>query len=237
MPRTEVAVITGAAGSLGAAVARRLAPTHRLVLLDVAPAQERLDALAKELGETLAFGRDLSTDAAWSDVIATAVAAFGAPPTAAALCAGGWAGGTPLHETADDAAYRRMMALNADTVHQALRGLLPPMVAAKRGSVVVIGARPVERPWTATEAAAYAASKAAAVALAQVAAQEVLHHGVRVNAVLPSVLDTPPNRAAMPDADPSRWVTLASLAGIVAFLLSDDARDVSGAALPVYGRA
>jgi NAD(P)-dependent dehydrogenase (short-subunit alcohol dehydrogenase family) len=111
------------------------------------------------------------------------------------------------------------------------------MVARGRGSVVLVGSRAAVQPWTSTGGAAYAASKAAVVALAQAVAAEVLPHGVRVNAVLPSTLDTPANRAAMPKADPSRWVSLASAAGVVAFLLGDDARDVSGAAVPLYGRA
>ena len=102
---------------------------------------------------------------------------------------------------------------------------------------MVIGSRAVERPWESVNAAAYAASKAAVVALAQARAAEVLEAGVRVNAVLPSTLDTAANRAAMPKADASRWVSTDSLADVVAFLLSEGARDVSGAALPVYGRA
>ena len=80
-------------------------------------------------------------------------------------------------------------------------------------------------------------AKSAVVTLARVVAAEVLEHGVRVNAVLPSAIDTDANRRAMPKADPSRWVSPASLAQVIAFLLSDAARDVSGAALPVYGRA
>jgi NAD(P)-dependent dehydrogenase (short-subunit alcohol dehydrogenase family) len=102
---------------------------------------------------------------------------------------------------------------------------------------VVIGSRAVERPWTSGGAAAYAASKAAVVTLAQAIAAEVLAHGVRVNAVLPSIIDTPANRSGMPGADPSAWVSPESLSRVIAFLLSDDARDVSGAAIPVYGRA
>jgi NAD(P)-dependent dehydrogenase (short-subunit alcohol dehydrogenase family) len=68
-------------------------------------------------------------------------------------------------------------------------------------------------------------------------AQEVLEHGVRINAILPSTMDTPANRRAMPDADPAKWVPLESASAVIAFLLSEDSRDVSGAALPVYGRS
>ena len=102
---------------------------------------------------------------------------------------------------------------------------------------MVVGSRAVEQPWTSARSAAYAASKSAVVALARAVAAEVLEDGVRVNAILPSTMDTPANRAAMPKADPSRWVSLESAAGVVAFLLSDAARDISGVALPVYGRS
>jgi NAD(P)-dependent dehydrogenase (short-subunit alcohol dehydrogenase family) len=74
------------------------------------------------------------------------------------------------------------------------------------------------------------------VSYAQAAAAEGIEHGVRINAVLPSTLDTPQNRAAMPGADPAGWVSLERLARVIAFLLSDDAADITGAALPVYGR-
>jgi NAD(P)-dependent dehydrogenase (short-subunit alcohol dehydrogenase family) len=111
------------------------------------------------------------------------------------------------------------------------------MVAAKDGSIVVVGSRAAVQPWTSAGAAAYAASKAAVVALAQTVAQEVLAYGVRVNAILPSTLDTPANRKAMPDADPSKWVPTDRVAAVIAFLFADGSRDVSGAALPVYGRS
>jgi NAD(P)-dependent dehydrogenase (short-subunit alcohol dehydrogenase family) len=130
-----------------------------------------------------------------------------------------------------------MVSSNLETAHASLRALLPGMVARKSGSVVLVGSRAVERPWTSAGAAEYAASKAAVVALAQVAAEETLSAGVRVNAILPSTLDTPANRSAMPDADSSRWVSTDSAAEVIAFLLSPSARDVSGAAIPVYGRS
>ena len=83
----------------------------------------------------------------------------------------------------------------------------------------------------------YTVAKSAVVALARAIAIEVLDAGVRVNAVLPSTIDTPPNRSAMPDADASRWVKPESIAAVIEFLLGRGARDVSGAVLPVYGRA
>jgi NAD(P)-dependent dehydrogenase (short-subunit alcohol dehydrogenase family) len=159
------------------------------------------------------------------------------PCEGAALIAGTWQGGTPLHAEKDDRVWRAMMATNVDTAYASLRALLPGMVERKRGALVVVGSRAVEQPWTSASASAYAASKSAAVALAKTVAAEVLADGVRVNAVLFSTLDTRANRRAMPAADPSRWVSLESGAGVIAFLLSDDARDVSGAAIPVYGRA
>ncbi len=129
-----------------------------------------------------------------------------------------------------------MTRFNVEPAYRALRALLPPMVERKRGSIVVVGSRAVDRPWTSGGAAAYAASKAAVVTMAQAVAQEVLLDGVRINAILPSIMDTRANRASMPDADPSKWVSLESAAGVIAFLLSDEARDVTGAAVPVYGR-
>jgi NAD(P)-dependent dehydrogenase (short-subunit alcohol dehydrogenase family) len=142
-----------------------------------------------------------------------------------------------MYEEAGDDVWRTMMEANLETVHRSLRALLPAMVARKQGSIVVIGSRAAVEPATSARAAAYAASKAAVVALAQAVAAEVLDAGVRVNAVLPSTMDTPANRAAMPKADPGKWISLASAAGVVAFLLGEEARDISGVALPVYGRA
>ena len=229
-------IVTGGAGALGSAVVRHLVGRGRRVVgLDTARAAERQAALRQELGERyVGVLADVSTLAGWEHALERA-ATLG-PVAGAVLTVGGWAGGAPVVSEVEDV-YERMMSANLDTVHTALRALLPKMIAQKSGSVVVVGSRAVDRPWTSAGAAAYAASKAGAVALAQAVAAEVLAHGVRVNAVLPSTIDTPANRAAMPDADPAMWVSAESLAAVIAFLLSDDARDVSGAAVPVYGRS
>jgi NAD(P)-dependent dehydrogenase (short-subunit alcohol dehydrogenase family) len=155
----------------------------------------------------------------------------------AVLVAGAWQGGARLHEPAAHDAWREMLDANLESAHVALQALLPRLVARRAGSLVVIGSRAAVRPWESAGAAAYAASKAALMALVQSVAAEVLNDGVRINAVLPSTIDTSDNRRAMPNADTKAWVSSDSLAGVVAFLLSDAARDISGALIPVYGRA
>jgi NAD(P)-dependent dehydrogenase (short-subunit alcohol dehydrogenase family) len=240
MKKDRIVAITGGAGALGSALAAHLAAEgYRVALLDTERHKDRVAQLVEELGAERAVGHtgDFTTAATWNAALGTIQGAFGAAPTHGALIAGGWEGGMPLHAAKDDAAYESMIALNMDTAYRALRTLLPAMVAAKHGSIVVVGSRAVERPWTSAGAAAYGASKAAVVAMAQAVAREVLDQGVRINAILPSTLDTPANRASMPDADPAKWVSLDSASSVIAFLLSEGARDVSGAALPVYGRA
>ena len=234
---SDVSLVTGAGGALGSEVARTLAKRgDRVVLVDAAGARARLDEIAATLPSACVVAGDVADDATWREALPRVERELGAAPSFAALIAGGWRGGKPLHESGDDT-WRAMMTSNLDTVQRSLVRLLPGMVAAKRGAVVVVGSRVVEQPWTGAGAAAYTASKSAVVALAQAVAAEVLEQGVRVNAVLPSTMDTAANRAAMPKADPSRWVSLPSAAGVIAFLLSDAARDVSGAAIPLYGRA
>jgi NAD(P)-dependent dehydrogenase (short-subunit alcohol dehydrogenase family) len=229
-------IVTGGAGALGSAVVRHLVGLgRRVVALDHPRTDAKLAALSAELGGAcLAVAADVSTAAGWKGALEQA-ARLG-PAAGAVLTVGGWVGGEALVSEADET-FERMMGSNLGTVHAALRALLPGMVARSGGSVVVIGSRVVERPWSGAGAASYTASKAGAVALAQAAAAEVLEAGVRVNAVLPSTIDTAANRAAMPGADASKWVAPEAIAKVIAFLLSDDSAPISGAAIPVYGRA
>jgi len=239
MNGSNVAAITGGAGALGSAVASALvAEGYTVALLDTERGRGRAAELVQKLGaeRALAHCGDFATRATWDEALAAITRAFGTAPTHGVLVAGGWEGGAPLHEAREET-HAKMMSSNVDTAYRAMRALLPAMVEAKRGALVVIGSRAVERPWASTGAASYGAAKAAVVAMAQAAAAEVLASGVRINAVLPSTMDTPANRSAMPGVDPATWVSLESAAGVIRFLLSDAARDVSGAAIPVYGRA
>lgn len=231
-------VVTGGAGALGSAVVRELvARGEKCAVVDTARSRDSLETLMKSMGGAArAYEADLTDRAAW-DALVPRIEADLAPITKAVLVAGTWKGGAPLHEDKDDAVWETMLAVNLETVHRSFRALVPGMVARKHGSIVVIGSRNVERPWSGASSAAYTAAKSAVVALAQAVAAEVIESGVRINAVLPSTLDTVANRAAMPKADFARWVTTESAAKVIAFLLSEDARDISGVALPIYGRS
>jgi NAD(P)-dependent dehydrogenase (short-subunit alcohol dehydrogenase family) len=234
----RVIVVTGAVGALGTALSRHLVGRgYRVAGVGLRRHEERLRGLERELGDAFA-GLPLEEDSARAlDASLGAVEPRLGPVSGAVLVAGGWRGGQPFHEERDETTWRGMLDENLESAQRALRALLPRLVRQRSGSVVVVGSRNVERPWSGAGAAAYTAAKSAVVALARVIASEVLEAGVRVNAVLPSTIDTAQNRGAMPDADASRWVQPESIAGVVEFLLSDAARDVSGAVLPVYGRA
>ncbi|MFZ5890836.1 MAG: SDR family NAD(P)-dependent oxidoreductase [Myxococcota bacterium] len=233
----SVVVVTGAAGALGSALVRYLAARGRTVVaIDRPGAGQRLAEVAREAAGVQPLELEATSAETWSPVVERITSDYG-PVAGAVLVAGGYAGGKRFFEGESDATWRKMMDQNLETARVSLEALLPPMVAAKRGSIVLIGSRAALRPWESRGAAAYAASKAALIALMQTVAAEVLDDGVRINAVLPSTIDTPANRSAMPSADPSRWVTRESLCEVIGFLLSDAARDVSGAALPVYGRS
>jgi NAD(P)-dependent dehydrogenase (short-subunit alcohol dehydrogenase family) len=231
----EVIIVTGASGALGGALVRVLAADARVVAIGRGVEQAKLDA---ELGagRALAAAFDLVSRAGWAELDARLVRE-GLEASGAVLAAGGWKGGRKLHEESDDATWTAMLGANLETARVSLQALLPGMVARKRGSVVIVGSRAAERPWESAKAAAYAASKAAVVALASAVAAEVRDASVRVNVILPSTIDTPQNRAAMPKSDASRWVSPESIANVAKFLLSDASRDVSGAAIPVYGNA
>jgi NAD(P)-dependent dehydrogenase (short-subunit alcohol dehydrogenase family) len=230
-------VVTGAAGEFGPALVRFLVARGESVAAIGSPrSAERLRALQEPLApKCIGIAMDVNDPIEWERALARIEGAIGAP-RGAALLAGGWQGGHPFHQE-DEAVWQRMLGVNLDTARHSLRALLPGMVKRRAGSIVVMGSQLVERPWKGARAAAYVASKSAVVALAQVVAAEVAADNVRVNAVLPSTIDTAVNRAAMPSSDRKGWVSPDSLAETVGFLLSDASRDISGAALPVYGRA
>jgi len=228
MEKGEI-VVTGASGALGSAVVRALSASGERVIA-VERDAARAEQTFADVTNCRVLGFDVSSNEAWQRALGDSRI------SGAVLVAGTWKGGARSFEAGSDAIWSTVMSANLETTRVALQALLPRMVAAQSGSVVAIGSRAAARPWEGARAAAYAASKAAVLALVQAAAAEVLADGVRINAVLPSTIDTPANRAAMPKHDPAKWVSVESLSGVIAFLLSDAARDISGAAIPVFGK-
>jgi NAD(P)-dependent dehydrogenase (short-subunit alcohol dehydrogenase family) len=145
---------------------------------------------------------------------------------------GGFAGGTSLAET-DDATFQRMLDLNLNSVFNLLRAVLPAMRKTGGGRIVAIGSRAAVEPGVGI--GAYSASKAAMVALMRTVALENKGAGITANVILPGTMDTPANRASIPNADFSKWVQPANVAALVTWLVSDAGKDVNGAVIPVYG--
>ena len=128
-----------------------------------------------------------------------------------------------------------MLRLNLRPAFLLARAAMPRLVAAGGGSFVCVSARPALRPFPG--AAGYVTAKAGVLAFVQALDVEYRGASVRSNAILPSVIDTPANRIAQPEADHSKWVPPQQIAKVVRFLVSDDSQPTSGAAVPVYGRA
>jgi NAD(P)-dependent dehydrogenase (short-subunit alcohol dehydrogenase family) len=147
---------------------------------------------------------------------------------------GGFADGPRVHETEPEM-FDRLMRLNVTPTFLLARAAMPRLVERGGGAFVGVSARTALRPYAG--AAAYSTSKAAVLALIQALDVEYRREGVRCNAILPSVIDTPANREAQPDADHSKWVAPEEIAKVVRFLVSPESAPTSGAAVPVYGRA
>lgn len=150
------------------------------------------------------------------------------------LCnlAGAFRMGPSVHETpAEDWAF--LMDVNARTVLNTARAVVPRMLAAGSGKIVNVGAYAAQKG--AAHMGAYVAAKSAVIRLTETMAAELRSRNINVNCVLPTIIDTPENRAAMPQADPRHWVAPRELAEVIAFLASDAARAIHGAALPVAG--
>lgn len=211
-------VVTGGAGALGRAVVARLEAAGA--------ACHVADVAASGAGAI-----DLADEAA--------VGAFydGLPDLWASIhCAGGFRA-EPIAAT-DASALLAQLSLNAVTCFTCCRAAIGRLRRAGRGGRIVnVAARPGLVPSTGAGMSAYAASKAAVVALTQALAEEVAAEGILVNAVAPSILDTPANRAAMPRADFARWPKVEEVAEVIAFLASPNNMSARGAVVPVYGRS
>ena len=228
----QSAIVTGGTGGLGSAVVARLLDDGWRVVVpwivesELSRVQER-DGL--ELVQADLFDPDMV-----AEVVALGAGDAEAPLRGVVNLVGGFAMGGRVHET-PIGDFERQFRLNLRPTYLVTAAALPHLLEHGRGSIVCVGTRAAVQPFSG--AAGYISSKAAVIAFAQAVAVEYKLTGIRCNAILPSVIDTPANRASMPNADHERWVKPAAIAGTIAYLLSEDSQPTSGAAIPVYGRA
>ena len=230
----KVSLVAGGTGALGRAVSLAFLREGATVVVTYRT-QAELDDLvqaASAHASRLEGHRVDATDEAATRQLAEDVVGRHGQIDALVNTVGGYAGGVSLSDL-DTKVLDRMLALNLRSGYVLARAVLPAMLRQRRGSIVNIAAKAaLEHP---PRAAAYAASKAAALALMDSLAAEVSGTGVRVNSVLPSVIDTPANRKAMPKADFAKWPKPEEIARVIVFLCSDDAEVIHGASIPVYG--
>jgi NAD(P)-dependent dehydrogenase (short-subunit alcohol dehydrogenase family) len=230
----KVILITGATGDVGPVVARACAETGaRLVL--TARKLESLQKLAGDLGlaeeRALLVAADLTQDADVRALIEALSARWGGADVLLNLV-GGWGGGKRLADVSD-ADWDAMQDLNLRSALHINRAVLPYMLSRGWGRIVNMASRAAAEPGA--RQAAYNVAKAGVVSLTASIAADYRRQGIAANVILPSMIDTPANRASNPEADYARWVKPTALAGLMLYLCSDEGGNLNGASLPVYG--
>src|SRR5215467_1897852 len=231
----KVALVTGGTGGLGRAVTLALLHEGASVIATYIKKDEA-DALRDAVGPHVPLELlplDATDEAACRALVDGITARYGHLDILVNTI-GGYAGGKALWET-DPRTYQLMLTLNVHAGFNLARTVVPAMLKQKSGAIVNIAAKAAVDH--AAGAAAYAASKSAALALFDCLAQDLKESGVRVNSVLPSIIDTDANRKAMPAADYSKWPKPEEITRVILFLCSDQAKVIHGAAVPVYGQS
>jgi len=225
----QVVMVTGATGNLGRAVANAFAELGAQLVLVARNVDALQGAFTAHGPSPLLLTADLLDPV---QVEAAVDAAIGRFSRIDVLCnlAGGFRMGEAVHETSTST-WDALFDLNARTVVHTAKAVVPHMLKQGGGRIVNVGAFAAQKGHA--QMGAYVASKSAVIRLTESMAAELRERGINVNCVLPTVIDTPENRAAMPDADPTRWVAPADLAHAIVFLASAQARAIHGAALPV----
>jgi NAD(P)-dependent dehydrogenase (short-subunit alcohol dehydrogenase family) len=229
----QVVIVTGASGNLGSAISRVLA--RQGALLAVADRQQAGQDRGRDCIEgakrMLIAGADVRTREGATRIVAETMARFGRIDALVNTV-----GTFKMAQVADAAAddWSLLMDLNALSALRLSEAVLAPMRAQAYGRIVHIAAAAGQRSFAG--ASVYSASKAAVLRITEAVSDENKARGITANCVLPGTLDTPQNRAALPEADPTLWVSPHDVAAVVAFLVSREAAAVTGAAIPVTGR-
>ena len=225
--KNRVVLVTGANGGLGTSVTQAFLEAGATVV----GTSRKIEQSEFTAGDFIAIPADISSADGARKLIADILSKFGRLDVLAHTV-GGFAGGSSIAET-DDATFQRMLDVNLYATFYLLRAAIPPLRKSGTGRIIAVGSRAAVDPGA--KVGAYSASKAAMVSLIKTVALENQDSGMTANAILPGTIDTAANRKAMPNADFSTWVQPKSLASLMLWLASESAKDVNGAAIPVYG--
>jgi NAD(P)-dependent dehydrogenase (short-subunit alcohol dehydrogenase family) len=223
----KIALVTGANGGLGTYVTRALLDAGATVV-GLSRKIQQSDFSSPNFTPLPA---EISTADGAKAAIDSLVSGFGKLDILVHTV-GGFAGGQSIAQT-DDETFQRMFDVNLYATFYLLRAAVPLMRKTGNGRIVAIGSRAALEPGAGV--GAYSASKAAMVSLIRTVAQENKDAGITANVILPGTMDTPANRKSMPNADSSKWVQPAAVAGLITWLVSEAGKDVDGAVIPVYG--
>ncbi len=223
----KIVLVTGASGGLGTYVTRAFLDAGATVIGTSRKIQQS-DFTGAGFN---ANPGEISSRAGAQTIVDSVVSRFGRLDVLAHTV-GGFAGGQSVTDI-DDATFQRMLDLNLNSVFHILRATIPTLRKSGNGRIIAIGSRAAVEPGPGV--GAYSASKAAMVSLIKTVAAENRDAGVTANVILPGTMDTPANRMAMPGADFAGWVQPAHVASLVVWLASDAGKEISGAAIPVYG--
>jgi NAD(P)-dependent dehydrogenase (short-subunit alcohol dehydrogenase family) len=223
----KVALITGAKGGLGSFVTKAFLSAGA----SVAGVSRSIAGSDFDHPRFAAIPAELSSPETAETALDKTVSQFGRVDAVVHLM-GGWTGGSRLEDT-DEATFERMLDMNLRSAFFVMKAAARRMRAQRSGRLLAIGSTAALEPQK--KGGAYSVSKSALVALIRAFASELRDAGVTANVLLPATMDTPQNRAAMPGADPSRWVPPSQVADLLVFLASDAASAISGAAIPIFG--
>ena len=234
----KVILVTGATGSLGRVVVKRLLENGAKVVAFYRT-RERLEELASFIGEMSSgmkgFQGDATDEASVGNFVKVAIETYGRIDAIVNLV-GGYSGGSDVHET-DQNLWDSMMNLNLRSAFLCSKAVTPQMISQNYGKIINVAARTAVERGRRSRSGAYAVAKAGVIVLTETMAEELRRFEINVNCILLSTMDTPANRRDFPKADFFRWVNPRDVAEVILFLVSNASLTISGASIPVYGKA
>jgi NAD(P)-dependent dehydrogenase (short-subunit alcohol dehydrogenase family) len=234
----KVAIVTGATGALGRVVAKALLDQGALVVSthrEEEKLKELIDFVGSSKDRLISIQTDVTDENSVQALFQQAISRYGRVDILLNIV-GGFKGGTEIVDT-KVSDWDFALNINLKSTFLCSKAALSQMIRQNYGKIVSVSSRSAAEKRYRVKDGAYAVSKAGIIVLTETIAEEIKKYDINVNCILPSTIDTPDNRSNFPNADFSKWVKPEQIADVMLFLVSDESRTISGASIPVYGRA